>query len=169
MDRKLHTTGSYTQKILGLIKGFALPLTRELRQELSAVREKNKALQQELQTVNSRLEGIGKLEEKRLDEVQQRMDRLESDRDTTHLQLQNIHATLSDALNRQGTLDGRLESQEGKLKKQHMAHQTGHRFRCASKPTRSCNSSPRSHKRFTGRIKQTGNSGPWRNNWSNST
>lgn len=122
----MKTTQPYSQKILDRInKWFAQPQGQgqELEHALSTVREDNRALRQELQTVNSRLESGGHREEQRLAEVQQRMECFESERDMARLQLQEIHAALSDASHRQDALDDRLENLTGTLNEQLTIHQ----------------------------------------------
>jgi hypothetical protein len=123
VDRQLNQANPYSQKILDRInKWFALPQARELKRELSAVREENQALRLEVQAVGSGLESANNQEEKRLAEVRLRMEQIESDRDTTHHQLQQVHVSLSDAANRQDALDERMDILAGKQEEQHMTH-----------------------------------------------
>jgi hypothetical protein len=124
LDRQLNTTKPYKQKILDRINHwFALPQARELKHELSVVREGNQALRLDIQAVHSRLENIRNREEAHLAKVRSRMEHIESDRDVMHQQLEQIHTSLSDASHRQDTLDGRLAVLIGKLEEHHMDHQ----------------------------------------------
>jgi hypothetical protein len=117
MKINMQTTKVYSQKILDSISQWLMRLpARELKHELSTVREQNQTLKLELQAVNSRLEEISKQEAKSLAEVQKRMERFEAECDTARIQLQDIHSN-------HDALDGRLETLTGKLLEQRTSYQ----------------------------------------------
>ena len=114
----------YWQKVLHAINQFALPRTRKLERELSAVVEENRSLTVELDRVRNEFESTRSRDRHEIAEFGHRVAGLETERDTAHRQLHVLEALLEEASIHQQSTAAHVGRLEDRLNEEHAKHES---------------------------------------------
>jgi chromosome segregation ATPase len=114
----------YCQKILHTISQFAMPQTRRLARELSAVVDNNQLLTVELERVRNEFESARDRDRNLVAEFGQRITGLESGRDTAHQQLHDLKTLLTEASVHQESTATQVRQLECKLDEEYAKHES---------------------------------------------
>ena len=114
----------YWQKVLQTIDRFAMPHTRKLARELSAVVDKNQSLTVELESVRNEFESA-RIRDRNLEaEIGQRISDLEAERDTAHQQLHDLKTLLTGSSTLQESTATQVRQLESKLEEEYTKHES---------------------------------------------
>mgnify|MGYP001548939877 CR=1 FL=1 len=114
----------YWQKVLHAINQFALPRTRRLERELSAVVEENRSLTAQLDRVRNEFESTRSRDRHEIAEFGHRVAGLETERDTAHRQLHVLEALLEEASTHQQSTAAHVVRLEDRLNEEHAKHES---------------------------------------------
>jgi hypothetical protein len=114
----------YWHRFLHDINQFALPRTRRLERELSAVMEENRSLTVELERVCNDFESTRSRDRNEIAVFRQKISGLETERETSHRQLHVLETLLEEASIRQQSTAAHVGRLEDKLKEEHAKHES---------------------------------------------